>query len=190
MKSDNRMILTVLCSGILMFSALASHAFDLPDLLPVDDEVAGWSRDGDYQYPQDADSLRGVINGAADLFLRHDFRGAVFQNYIDSAQTGLSLQIFDQTYPEQAEAIYDSTSLGGETPLQDPGEEARELELLFTYQIEFWRSCYYVKGAVQSKEQAYKNALMEFMMLVDEKILQVPVQGRSRSWGSIKADRR
>ena len=130
MKRENGLILAVLCSLILILPALASPAFDLPDLLPEDNEVAGWDRDGDYQYPQDADSLRGVIDGAADLYLRHDFRGAVFQDYIDGSLTNLSLQIFDQTYPEQAEIIYDSTAIGGETPLQDLAVDSRNRVLV------------------------------------------------------------
>jgi hypothetical protein len=175
----------LLASFLILCTAVTSHAIELPDLLPIDNEIQGWVRDGDYQYPQTEDSLRSIINGAADLFLRHDFRGAVFQDYIDTSQMKLSIQIFDQTSPAQAKAIYDSTALGDETPVQGLGEEAREVELLFTYQIAFWRNWYYVSGIVESKESSYKQALVDFMMLVDEKIITPAVQ--RTSWGSIKA---
>jgi len=172
----------------ICFAPGATGAFELPDLLPEDGAIEGWVRAGDYKYPQTADSLQAVINGAADLFLRHDFKGAVFQDYMDTSFVLLSLAIYDQTSPDQAKAVYDSTALGTEEPVGGLGDEARMDEHLFDFQIEFRRGEFYVKGTVMNRTNPYKTALRDFMIMVDGRMV-APVPQQS-SWGQIKARHR
>lgn len=180
--------LVFVITACLVVAPRMSEAFYLPDLLPDDGDVEGWVREGDYKYPQTADSLYIVINGAAGLFLRHDFKGAVFQDYRDTASVILSLEIFDQTTEAQAGIVYDSTGTGLEEPVEGLGDEARMAEHLFDFQIEFRRGEFYIKGTVMNKTNPYKIALRDFMLLVDNRII-TPVQRRN-SWGELKARHR
>jgi hypothetical protein len=177
-----RVLILILISA---FPCTGVWGFNLPDLLPGDGDISGWSRSGDYYLAQNEEELRLKIDGAADLFLRHEFKAAVFQDYLDTLSTHISIQIFDQTSPSSAKIIYDSTSIGGEIPVTGLGEEARRLEELFTVKIEFLREHYYIKGEVSSKEKKYQKALGEFMAFIDNGIL---TRVDQKTWGCIKKD--
>jgi hypothetical protein len=121
-------------------SAPAGQAAAMPGaaaLLPADDEVPGWSTDGEPTVFRGAE-LYGHIDGGAEVFLELGFARLDVQHYV-SGEAELALELYLMDDPVAAWGIY-LAKCGRETP--DPGLEARHT--VNRYQLQMVRGSVYV----------------------------------------------
>ncbi|MCU0613407.1 MAG: hypothetical protein MUE60_16685 [Candidatus Eisenbacteria bacterium] len=134
------MFRTMLCVIALTTTAFAQQA---ADLMPENNEVPGWIKDGDVETAQTPEELYGLIDGAATVYLQYGFVECVFQNYAGTTAgqpTPLDAQVFDQGTTENAHEVFVATATGLETSWDGAGDEARINYLLpFNFVLEFHR---------------------------------------------------
>ena len=153
---------------------------DVLNLLPVDNEISGWTRDGDPQIAENATQLFELIDGEGQVYVDNGFVKSAFQYYtgdISGAQVRLQLRIFDMGGRTNAKNVYDAVATGSETPWTDgnAGEEARIDESpLFAYKLDFWDSKFYVSIVIESKSDAALSVAKLFALNVSEAIREEP----------------
>jgi hypothetical protein len=94
-------------AGVLALFAFAwagLAAADLRAFLPSATEIPGWQVEG---APQEAEgeALFALINGGAEVFLRHGFVRAVLQVYVRSDQALLHVEIYQMAGEEGARRV-------------------------------------------------------------------------------------
>jgi hypothetical protein len=92
----------------------------LRTFLPGEEELAGWTREGEPQGFEGED-LFTYIDGGAEIYFEYGFERVIVQDYRNEAGSRLSLEIFEMDSPDSAYGIYTfKTSRHGESfPLGD-----------------------------------------------------------------------
>lgn len=119
---------------------------DVVDLIPLDNEISGWTRSSPMQIAENQTQLYSLIDGEAPDYINRGFVKCAFQNYTDNQQViELRLRIFDQGDTMNAKSVYDFKATGGETPWTDgnAGKEARYKIEGFSYTLDFWDDKFY-----------------------------------------------
>lgn len=106
---------------------------DLASFLPRDGDVPGWSPKGGALVYRGED-LFTYIDGGADVYNEYGFRQVVVQDYEDSAQRTLTLEVFEMTDAAAAFGIFTfkTSPRGTEAALGDGGR-------LEDYYLNFWK---------------------------------------------------
>ncbi len=181
----------------------------LADLRVGDQVVTGWdlgTNPGDLMQAWDYQSLYDIIDGMAEIYIAHNFQYFLQQYYygqIGGHNVRLTLWMFDQGTPEDAEALYHDPFIAPFffLPIDSVGSEARvDTTLLFDWALDFWRDKYYVKITL-SKEYGAAEALqvvLNFGAQADTNILErdlfqsdehtVALWHFDEGWGSTFAD--
>ena len=147
------------------------------DLLPQDNEISGWVRDGAYKLATNYQELYDIIDGEAQVYVDHGFVEAVFQDYkgtIGQEEVSLEVRIFDMGASSNAKDVYDAVGTGGETPWNDPnhaGEEARIDETqLFSYSIDFWKDRFFSRVTIKKKNDEALSVAKTFCINISDAI--------------------
>jgi hypothetical protein len=151
----------------------AFNPFNIPlvNLRVADQEIPGWAlgtNPWDLIEAWDYATLYAIIDGGAEIYISHNFQYALRQFYygqIGGHDVILSLMLFDQGTPADAEALYHDSLLVPplSMALDSIGEEARvDTSLLFDYLLDFWRDKYYARITL-SKEFGANAALQTVM---------------------------
>jgi len=146
---------------------------DVVDLVPVDNEISGWTRSAAMKLAENQTQLFDLINGEGQTYIDHGFVKCAFQNFsgdIAGSQVELELRVFDMGDSTNAEAVYDAVAAGGETPWTtgNAGKEARiDENLLFAYKIDFHKDKFYVWATVQEKSDPALEIAKTFCLNVD-----------------------
>jgi len=149
---------------------------DILNLLPVDNEISGWTREGEPEIAENPTQLFELIDGEGQVYVDHGFVKSVFQNYtgdISGTTVRLRLRIFDMGGSTSAKNVYDALTTGSETPWTDDnaGLEARIDESpLFAYKLDFWDSKFYVSIVIENKSDAALAVAKLFALNVSEAI--------------------
>jgi hypothetical protein len=106
-----------LLASLAMAAPLAALA-DTGDLLPPDDFMPGWHRDGDPQVYRGAE-LFGHINGGSEIFLELGFDHLHIQHFCDDEGQAVTAEIYVMDDPIAALGIYLIRINGREQP--NPG---------------------------------------------------------------------
>ena len=160
--------------------ATVAVAQQAADLMPADNEIPGWVREGDPETAQTAEELYGLIDGAAVVYLQYGFVECVFQNYagiIAGQPTALAAQVFDQGTPENAHEVYVATATGLETDWNGAGDEARINYLLpFNFTLDFRRNRFFVRLNIGREADSLQalQVIQSFADAMDE--VAVPVE--------------
>ncbi|MBN1424635.1 hypothetical protein JXA88_08765 [Candidatus Fermentibacteria bacterium] len=167
----------LLCIILLTGTAFAQQA---ADLLPEDNQIPGWVKDGEPQTAQTPEELYGLINGAATPYLENGFVECVFQNYtglVAGEPTFLEAQVFDQGTQENAHAVFVLTATGLETAWDGAGDEARINYMLpFNFTLEFYRNRFFVRLNIGREADSLQalQVIQSFAYAMDE--VAVPVE--------------
>ena len=154
---------------IFAHSALAAES-ELLKLVPKDDDISGWIRDGETYVATDEASLAEFINGAAPFYIE---RGAVevgFQDYVKE-DVYLTLEIYRMKDEKSARQLY--TEIDSENPekLEKIGTEGRFVSgLIGAYLIEYWQKSFFIRLTITQKSATSKEAVLTFAKTVSEKI--------------------
>ena len=178
--------------GLLILGTGPAGAGALDGFLPYSGEVGGWTT---FQWPQDANDLYWIIDGAGQIFIDLGFQEAVFQKYYDADYVELHLEIYDQGTSAGAESTYHDPSLeiGWEVPHGGFGVEGRvDTVALGSYRAEFWRDRYFVRGTILQKDPYSWQTLTSFCQLVDQKLMGktiadgLPANGEIAGWNGYR----
>ncbi len=170
--------LVFICCITVVSSSTASPI----DLLPRDNEIAGWIGD------TNSGCVEGIANDTDDLYLFIDgpgydyiilgwIRGA-FKGYIDTVNitaddtVATCIEIYDQATRQNALALFDTMGVVGVEYeiLQNLGDTARmDTNLVSTF-IEMTSKSYFIRLTTFSKNPMYKQVLINFATYIDQKI--------------------
>jgi hypothetical protein len=150
---------------------------DVVDLMPLDNEISGWTRKGEMDIAENDAQLYDLIDGEGQVFIDHGFVKFARQWYqgdVSGTTRELQLRIFDMGDTANAKDVYDAVGTGAETPWDDnnAGVEARIDEtLLFDYKIDFWDDRFYAWITIyEEKTQAGLNITKLFALNVSDAI--------------------
>ncbi len=142
-------------------------------LLPGNDEIQGWKKDGEILTAPNPPDLFKVINGGATLYLKHGFQSFSGQVYKDSRNVEVEVSIFDQGSSENAHQLYRDPMVLPKPArvLENFGDEARVDERgLFHYGIEFVKDRYFVRVIIQEKSEKGLDTIILFSRLILQRI--------------------
>ena len=129
-------------------------AIDVVDLIPANNEISGWMKDGNMDVAENETQLYQLIDGAGVVFVDHGFVKSAFQEYTGEVSGNLRsirLRIFDQGDTTNARAVYHDGRIetGLETPWAEAGHAGTEARIdnssLYDYRIDFWQDRFYVE---------------------------------------------
>jgi hypothetical protein len=134
---------------------------DVVDLVPVDNEISGWVRDGDMDVAENETQLYDLINGEGVVYVDNGFVKSAFQDYqgeVTGNLRSIRLRIFDMGDTTNARAVYHDSRIetGTETPWTETGHAGTEARidetLLFDYRIDFWEDRFYVEIVIYDEK--------------------------------------
>ena len=114
-------VLAAILIGLGLFPCPVAAAGDAPDrailfLFPRPEEVQPWVPDGPAQVAE-GQELFALINGGAELFLRHGFERAAVQNYALAPDRHIQAEIYMMQSMDGAAQVFARKSGRGELPL-------------------------------------------------------------------------
>ncbi|MGQ9631857.1 MAG: DUF6599 family protein [bacterium] len=173
MRSFGFKVSLILLVGISL-AALCVSAQVSPDplgLLPGDDEVKGWVRDGEPAIATDLKSLTDLIDGAAPQYIDRGAKKVVFQDYSLKGEMFLTVEIYGMESPQNAQTLYKDIFLEEPTALKGVGEAARLAEkLVGAYVLEFRKGRFFVRVTTTAKTDEAKSAALSFAKIIDGRI--------------------
>ncbi len=168
--------------SMLVVVITAAYAQQAADLLPYDDQIPGWVKNGPPQTAQTEEELFGLINGAAPPYIENGFVECVFQDYlgeIAQEEAALTARVFDQGTAENAQIIYQIVGTGLETDWDGAGSEARiNYNLPFNFTLEFWRNRFYVYLVIDREADSLQalQTIQAFAVTMDDVAVPVELQ--------------
>ncbi len=112
------LIVVLIGLGVIGVARAASLRDDrsLLLLLPTSDEIRPWVPDAPAQRAEGQD-LFSLINGGAELFLRHGFERAAVQAYSHAGAGDIQVEIYMMATPDGATEVFRRKTGSGEFPL-------------------------------------------------------------------------
>ncbi len=120
---------------------------DVVELIPLDNEISGWTRSSAMRIAENETQLYDLIDGEATIYVERGFAKCAFQDYADSAAIiELNLRIFDQEDSANAHSVYAYLEQPGSIPWTDgnAGVEARYIMVGYSYILDFYDDKFYV----------------------------------------------
>lgn len=154
---------------------------DVVDLIPRDNEISGWTRNGPMDVAENEGQLWDLINGAGVVFLDNGFVKCAFQEFVGEVLGNpctVLLRAFDMGDTLNAYEVYHDSRLeiGDEIPWTDTGHagtEARiETAAPFYNKIEMWHDRFYVDVTITDSSPEALNVAKLFALNVSEAINQ------------------
>jgi hypothetical protein len=115
---------------------------DVVDLIPLDNEISGWARDGAMDVAENESQLWALINGDGQVYLDHGFVKCAFQDFqgqVSGNPRSIELRAFDLGNSTNAQEVYHDFRLesGSEVPWTETGHAGTEarIETLSGFQI-------------------------------------------------------
>ncbi len=121
---------------------------DAIELIPLDNEISGWNRDGAMRTAENETQLYELIDGEAVDYLNNGFVKCAFQMFlgdVSGSTVDLEVRAYDMADSTNSNAIYDVFERG-QTPWTQgqAGSEARIEQSLFSCTVDFWDDKFYV----------------------------------------------
>ncbi len=161
MFTQQKLALLVAIMLIAIFCAKSDNETPKPkdavELVPLDNEISGWSRSSAMRIAENETQLYDLIDGEAPIYTTRGFKKCAFQDYTDTtAIIELKLRIFDQTDTTNAKSVYDYLEQPGSIPWtgDNAGVEARYVMVGFSYTLDFWDDRFYVNINISDNTQA------------------------------------
>jgi hypothetical protein len=151
---------------------------DAVDLVPTDNEISGWVRDGDMEIAQNETELFAIINGEGADYVDHDFVKFVrqfFQGNISANPVNLELRIADMGDTSNAKGVYDAVEYYFNNPISwTAGTEAR-YELIpgfpiASWRLDFWEDRFFMRIEIYDGTDPALNIAQLFAMNISQAI--------------------
>jgi hypothetical protein len=108
-------VLVLGMSGLTSAAAADGRDRALLLLLPTPDEARPWAPDGPAQLAE-GQELFALINGGAELFLRHGFERAAMQSYALAGSRHIQVEIYQMERSDGAAQVFAQRAGSGELP--------------------------------------------------------------------------
>ncbi|KAA3616614.1 MAG: hypothetical protein DWQ05_12855 [Calditrichaeota bacterium] len=136
----------------------------LENLLPRNDELAGWTLDGDPEVATGED-LYLLINGGAEIYHEYGFKRVVFQRYTHEIAGDLNVEIYEMDSPQAAYGIYTFKT----------GDEGKSIKFgnagwLESYFLNYWKGNFLVTIIGMTPESDMADFISEMGIIIDLKI--------------------
>lgn len=154
------------CSFIFSLSSQETTKMEknLSEYLPAPDEITGWKRN--YKPEEYAgDELYLYINGGAEIYHEYGFQQVLVQDFLNSSNKSVSLELYQMNDPESAYGIYTfKTGLDGKE--LDLGWEGR----FEGYYLNFWKGDYLITITGFDEDKETQEGILEIAKAVDNKL--------------------
>ncbi len=128
------------------------------ELLPRDNDISGWMREGMPTEATNDNELYNVINGGAQQYIDNGFISAAFQDYRHVAGLLLKLSIYELANEADANALYDELATGATRPLEGVTKGRIDESSLTEYKVEFQKGKFFVQIVVDKSGDALEIA--------------------------------
>ncbi len=146
------------------------------DLIPKDNEISKWYRDGDMQHARNQSELEAIIDGEATIYMQHGFKELAEQNFkgtIDTKDATLEVWVYDMTKESNASSLYDDIPHTGSQDWNDAdhaGTKARYRNDDGNTMLEFYKYNFYIKVVISNfDDDAALNIAKLFAKNIDSK---------------------
>lgn len=149
----------------------------IEDLLTRNNEITGWTYLGSGWVANNISELYTEINGGAEVYQRHGFVEAAYQEYqgtINDSQAELCLSVYNLGNNTNAKGVYEDPAIAliGAIDWQGgAGEESHFARYPISQELTFYRGSYYVHLRIDGVSEEGLNILKQFALNVDAKIL-------------------
>ncbi len=151
---------------------------DVVDLVPLDNEISGWSKTSAMQIAENDAQLWDLINGEGQVYIDNGFVKCAFQTYTGniSGPVDLKLRIFDMGDTTNAQNVYDEVAVGSEIPWtgDNAGKEARYrlvTGIVVNYYIlDFWDDKFYTWMEINDESDAALRIAKLFALNISQEI--------------------
>jgi hypothetical protein len=156
---------------------------DVVDLIPQNDEISGWTRDGAMDVAENETQLYALIDGEGVVYVDNDFVKCAFQEFTGDVlgnQRSLLLRVFDMGDTLNAYAVYHDSRIetGVEVPWTDTGHagiEARIESTVLYHKIEFWEERFHAEITIEDGSPEALNIAKLFALNVSDAISRLTV---------------
>jgi hypothetical protein len=147
---------------------------DAIELIPLDNEISGWNRNGAMRTAENETQLYDLIDGEAVDYLNNGFVKCAFQIFsgeVGASMVDLELRVFDMGDSTNAKAVYDVFERG-QTPWTQgqAGAEARIELSLFAYTVDFRDDKFFVWITISDATEAALDIAKLFALNVSAAI--------------------
>ena len=111
---------------------------NISQYLPASGEVDDWHRERALLY-YSGEELFDYINGGAEIYYEYGFKNVAIQDYKNSNERSLSVEIYEMKNPAAAYGIYSFKKSPDGAPWESEYEGRLE-----GYYLNFWKGCYLV----------------------------------------------
>jgi hypothetical protein len=154
------------------------QTIDVLDLIPQDNEISGWVRDGNMEVAENETQLYALIDGEGDVFIDHGFVKCAFQSFqgqVVGNPRSIDLRIFDMGNASNAQEVYHDNRLetGSEVPWVEVGHAGTEARIEYLsgfHIIEFREDRFYVDIVINDDTQEALNIAQLFALNVSDAI--------------------
>ncbi len=163
----------IICVALISSCTTASSGKNNTNkLILLNQDVDGWTKDGETIVCSNLAELSRQINGGASYYIDKGARKVIFQDYkkpdIDAY---INLEIYQMKQQEMAENIFNDTFVEQPVPLSDIGKKARLAgNLIGVYSIDFFKDNFYTRLVISEKTDASKNELRHFAQSISGRI--------------------
>lgn len=158
-----------LCFMVVLAVAMGnSNAGDLSEIFPVNPISGGFKPVGG---PQEAygKELFKLINGGAVVFLHHNFKRALFQEYVAPGGKSINLEIYQMGSAQDAKGIY-TEKKGKDGAILGLGREG----LIFDYYCILYQGSYFISITGVDATDGIRSALTLIAQQVVDNIKIMP----------------
>jgi len=151
---------------------------DVVDLIPQNDEISGWTRDGAMDIAENETQLWDLINGEGVVYVDNGFVKCAFQDFVGDVlgnQRSVLLRAFDMGDTLNAYAVYHDSRIetGVEVPWTESGHagiEARIESSVLYHNIEFWEERFHIEITIDDGSPEALNIAKLFALNVSDAI--------------------
>jgi hypothetical protein len=129
--------------------------------IPLPEEIAGWSADGDTVYTHE--TIYGYIDGGAELYLSYGFKSLSSRTYTREDAPDIIVDVFDMAASKNAFGVFSHSRETIDDAFGQGSQYTRGLLL-------FWKDKYYVSILASPETEESKSAVFELARRIDEAI--------------------
>ena len=154
---------------------------DVVDLVPLDNEISGWTRSSAMIVCDNETQLYNEINGQGQVYIDNGFVRSAFQDFLGDVgvtpQVDLTVWIFDQGDTAHARAVYDEVAVGTEIEWTEAGHAGVEARYVLEagiitpfYVLDFWDDRFYVYLYINDGTDAGLDIVKLFALNISQTI--------------------
>ncbi|HEC77626.1 MAG TPA: hypothetical protein ENI34_00605 [candidate division WOR-3 bacterium] len=157
---------------------------DVVELVPLDNEISGWTRSSAMEIAENETQLYDIIDGAGQVYIDNNFVKFVRQFYegdISGAVT-IELHIADMNDTVNAKNVYDDQATGNEIPWTNDNAGVEARYKLVTgiavnyYELDFWDDKFYSWIYIGDDSDAALDVAKLFALNISEAIRDTTAQ--------------